>query len=374
MDPNFRRDKPGKSPMGMDLIPVYPLSDKVDESLVSLTPGVQNNLGVRTTVVKRQQLPTTIRTMGQVHYDEEQRVHIHPRVEGWVDRLYVKAAGDPVLKGEPLYALYSPELVNAQEDLLLALKRKDFGLIQAAENRLRALQIDESHIARLKHDKKVRQTLTFFVPQTGVVDNLNIREGFFVKPGTTMMAVASLDDIWVEAQVYERQSPLIAVGQEAIMTLDYLPGRRWQGRVDYVYPSLNADTRTLRVRLRFKNPQGDLKPGMFAQISIYPDAREKALVVPSEAVIRTGKMDRVVKALGQGRFQSVEVRLGRWGDDQVEVLRGLEEGEQIVTSAQFLLDSESNKRGGLQRLNRVEDLISAPHQHHSMNHGEHQHD
>ena len=157
----------------------------------------------------------------------------------------------------------------------------------------------------------MKQTLTFYAPQSGVVDNLNIREGFFVKPGTTLMSVGTLDDVWVEAEVFERQAALVNVGLPVTMTLDYLPGKRWQGEVDYVYPALDPKTRTARVRLRFKNPDALLKPNMFAQVAIHANAENDALVIPKEAVIRTGDQDRVVLALGEGRFKSVEVELGR---------------------------------------------------------------
>lgn len=351
MDHNYRRDQPGQSPMGMDLIPVYDDAGagQDEAGTISISPKVVNNLGVRTTEIKRGNLHTEITTVGYVQYDEDRLIHIHPRVEGWIEKLYVKAAGDPVKQGEPLYSLYSPQLVNAQEELVLALNRNNSRLIQAAEDRLKALQIDAAVIAELKRDRTVKQTLTFYVPQTGVVDNLNIREGFFVKPGTTLMSVGTLDNVWVEAEVFERQAALVEVGLPVSMTLDYLPGQRWQGKVDYVYPTLDPKTRTARVRLRFANPEGLLKPNMFAQVAIHARSKNNALVIPREAVIRTGTQDRVVLAMGEGRFKSVVVTLGYVAEDSVEVINGLAEGESIVTSAQFLLDSESSKTSDFKR-------------------------
>ncbi len=356
MDPDYRRDQPGKSPMGMDLVPVYENAGaSPDEAgVIAISPDVENNLGVRTAKVERRMLHAEITTVGYVQYDEDRLIHVHPRVEGWVEKLYVKAAGDPVKRGDPLYSLYSPQLVNAQEELLLALNRNNARLIQAAEDRLKALQIDAAVVAKLKRDRTVRQTLIFYVPQTGVVDNLNIREGFFVKPGTTLMSVGTLENVWVEAKVFERQAALVTVGLSVTMALDYLPGQRWQGRVDYVYPTLDAETRTVRVRLRFANPDGLLKPNMFAQVAIHARARNDALVIPREAAIRTGTQDRVVLAKGEGRFKSVAVTLGYVAEDYAEVISGLAEGEAIVTSAQFLLDSESSKTSDFQRLHHGE--------------------
>lgn len=352
MDPNYQRDKPGKSPMGMTLIPVFDESNDagMGPGTISISPDVINNLGVRTATAQLRSMHTEITTVGYVQYDEDQLIHIHPRVEGWIEKLYVKTSGNPVEKGQPLYELYSPQLVNAQEEFVLALNRNNARLIRASENRLRALQIDKTIISQLKRDRKVRQTITFYAPQSGVVDNLNIREGFFVKPGTTLMSVGTLDEVWVEAEVFERQASLVEIGLPVSMTLDYLPSESWQGKVDYVYPTLDPKTRTARVRLRFSNHDGLLKPNMFAQVVIHANAREGVLMIPREAVIRTGKQNRVVLALGEGRFKSIEVKLGHVGNQYVEINGGLEVGDRVVTSAQFLLDSESSKTSDFKRM------------------------
>ncbi|RLA55198.1 MAG: efflux RND transporter periplasmic adaptor subunit [Gammaproteobacteria bacterium] len=353
MDPDYRRDKPGKSPMGMDLVPVYATGGggvDAGPGTIEISPEVVNNLGVRTARVERRTLTTRIRTVGYVQYDEDRLIHIHPRVEGWIEKLYVKAAGDPVVQGQPLYELYSPQLVNAQEEMLLSLKRNNNRLVQAAQDRLLALQLSTSFIDELKRERQVRQTITFRAPQSGVVDNLNIREGFFVQPGTTLMSIGALDDVWVEAEVFARQAALVEVGLPVVMTLNYLPGKEWRGSVDYVYPSLDEKTRTLRIRLRFNNTAGMLKPNMFAQVFIEAGRGGDALMVPREAVIRTGSQDRVVLALGDGRFKSVAVRLGQLDEQYTQILEGLEEGDKVVVSAQFLLDSESSKSAGFMRM------------------------
>ena len=362
MDANYKTDKPGKSPMGMDLVPVYDDGGKgPDEGpgTIRISPDVVNNLGVRTAIVSYKSLHTEINTVGYVAYDEDKLVHIHPRVQGWIEKLYVKAIGDPVKKGQPLYEIYSPELVNAQEELLLALDRKNSRLISAAENRLSALQLPKSSIVKLKKTKKVQQTITFYSPQNGVVENLKIREGFFVKPGSTLMSIGDLSEVWVEAEVFERQAGQVKTGTPVTMTLDYLPGKTWQGKVDYIYPTLDAKTRTVKVRLRFKNEEGEFKPNMFAQIAIHTTGDEQALLIPKEALIRTGNQDRVVLALGEGSFKSVAVSVGRYDSESVEILEGVRDGEKVVSSAQFLLDSESSKSSDFKRMNSDVDEADA---------------
>ena len=353
MDPNYKRDKPGKSPMGMDLIPVYEEggdTKEVGPGAIKINPNVVNNLGVRTVKAKREALVSEIRTVGYVQFDEGQLTHINPRVEGWIENLYVTASGDPVTKDQPLYSIYSPQLVNAQEELLLALKRESDRLIKGAENRLLSLQLSPKFIQKLKNERQVEKYVTFNAPKSGVLNSLNIRKGDFVKPGTKIMSIGILKDIWVEAEIYERQSHLVRKGLPVTMTLDFLPGKKWKGEVGYVYPALDEKTRTTRVRLRFDNTNFDLKPNMFAQVVIHSKSVEETIVIPREAVIRTGKQDRVVLDLGEGTFKSVEVQLGNLTDESAEILSGLKEGESIVSSAQFLLDSESSKTSDFKRM------------------------
>lgn len=362
MDANYKRDKPGKSPMGMDLVPVYEDGGSGTDSgpgTIKISPEVVNNIGVRTAIAEYRPLHSQISTVGYIKYDEDQLIHIHPRVEGWVEKLYVKASGDPVEKGQALYEIYSPALVNAQEELLLALDRKNQRLIRAAEDRLRALQLPMNAIKEIKKTKKVKQSITFYAPQSGVVDNLNIREGFFVKPGKTLMSIGKLDQVWVEAEVFERQASEVAVGIPVTMTLAYIPGKNWQGKVDYVYPTLNTKTRTVKVRLRFDNENEALKPNMFAQVVIHAESEQNSLLIPREAVIRSGSSERVVLALGEGRFKSINVEVGRYDETSAEILAGLDAGDKIVSSAQFLLDSESSKSSDFKRMNYKMDESTA---------------
>ncbi|WP_196139313.1 efflux RND transporter periplasmic adaptor subunit [Aliikangiella sp. G2MR2-5] len=358
MDANYRRDKPGKSPMGMDLIPVYAEDSggrDAGPGAIKISPEVVNNLGVRTAKVERKPLQRDIKTVGYVQYNEDLLVHLHPRVEGWIDKLFIKAEGDPVKKGQAVYELYSPALVNAQEELLLALERKNQRLIRAAEERLAALQISSNIVAEIQRSKKVKQTIRFYSPQDGVVDNLNIRQGFFVKPGTTLMSIGSLAQVWVEAEIFERQVPWVKVGMPVNISLDYLPGEIWEGKVDYIYPALDPKTRTVKVRLRFNNRDNLLKPNMFTQVTIHAASEQQRLVIPKEALIRTGAQDRVVLALEDGRFKSVAVKVGMQDESRVEILHGLSEGEKIVTSAQFLIDSESSKTSDFKRMQSMDD-------------------
>ncbi|MEP4484552.1 MAG: efflux RND transporter periplasmic adaptor subunit [Halioglobus sp.] len=374
MDPDYRRDVPGKSPMGMDLVPVYADQGQISEAgTVHISPAVVSNLGVRTERAAMAQWSESIRTVGYVTYDEDRLVHIHPRVSGWIERLHVNTQGDPVALGQPLYELYSPELVNAQEEFLLARKRNNRELMEAASSRLLSLHMSQAFIDSLQKEGVVKQTVTFRAAQSGVVDALGIREGFYVEPGTTLMSIGSLEEVWVEAEVFERQSALVRAGMTVTMTLDYMPGREWRGKVDYVYPTLDPVLRTARLRLRFANADRSLKPNMFAQVQILSDAAESVLTVPREAVIRTGKQDRVVLALGEGRFKSVAIIPGRIGSNRVEVLEGLSTGDTVVSSAQFLLDSESSRESDFKRMEERssidhESMDHGPMDHESMNH------
>ena len=355
MDSNYQRSKPGKSPMGMDLVPVY--AEDTNNSRageIKIAANVVNNLGVRTAIVNRRILQPNINTVGYVQYDEEKLIHIHPRVSGWIEKLYITAEGDPIVKKQPLYDIYSPELVNAQEELLLALQRNNNTFIRAAEERLRALQLPQSFIKKFRQDKIVKQTVTFYSPQNGVIGNLNIREGFYVKPGNTLMSIGDLSSVWVEAEVFERQAAWVKNNDKVTMTLGYLPGKTWHGKVDYIYPSLDAKTRTVKLRLRFSNQDSLLKPNMFVQLTIHSGISEKVLSVPREAIIRTGQQDRVVLALDDGYFKSVAVVLGRSDVTNTEIIQGVKEGDKVVTSAQFLIDSESSKTSDFKRMEKTQ--------------------
>lgn len=352
MDPNYRRDEPGKSPMGMDLVPFY--ADEVDAQpgVVAIDATMVNNLGVRTSAAVSGSLSRRIETVGYIGYDEDTLQHVHTRVEGWIEKLATKASGDPVEQGQLLFELYSPTLVNAQQEYLAALGSKNSVLRAASRDRLIALGVTSGEVQQLERERKVRQHVRVYAENDGVIAHLGVREGIYVTPATDVMTVAQLDTVWVLAEVFERQAAWVRPGQQASVELDYLPGETLSGVVDYVYPELDPVTRTLKVRLRFDNDTRMLRPNMFARVIIEGDAIDNIVHVPREAVIRGGRGNRVVIALGEGRFRSQTVLVGIESGDRVAIRRGLQAGEQVVTSAQFLLDSESNIESALQRMER----------------------
>jgi len=349
MDSNYRRDKPGKSPMGMELIPYYAGADG-DGSTVSISPVVVQNLGVRTAKAERTRLWRGINTVGYVNYDESKVSHIHLRTEGWIENLAVKSAGERVKKGDRLFDLYAPELVNVQEEFVAALASGSRGLIRASKKRLTALGISINQISQLKKNKRIKQRISIYASQDGVVSNLSVGEGMFVKPLVTIMTLGDLSSVWLLAEVFERQSQWVEIGQSADVTLSYFPGKTWQGKVEYIYPDLDLKTRTLKVRLRFDNPDEMLKPNMYAKVKIYGGAKENVIVIPLEALIRTGREERVILSLGEGKFEARSVKAGIESGDYVEILQGIKEGENIVTSGQFLIDSEASMRASLTRM------------------------
>ncbi len=353
MDANYRRDKPGKSPMGMELIPFYAGADG-DGSTVSISPTVVQNLGVRTAKAELTRLWRGIDTVGYVDYDESKVSHIHLRTEGWIEKLVVQSEGERVKKGDLLFDVYSPKLVNAQEELITALSSGNKGLIRATKERLAALGVSSSQIKRLQKTKKVKQRISIYAPQDGVVSDLPVREGMFVKPSQKVMTLGDLSSVWLLAEVFERQSQWVEVGQQAEVRLSYIPGKLWRGEVEYIYPSLDAKTRTLKVRLRFDNPGERLKPNMYANVKIYGGAKENTIVIPLEGLIRTGREERVIIALGEGKFEARIVTAGIESGDYVEILEGVYEEDNIVTSGQFLIDSEASMRASLTRMSEMD--------------------
>ncbi len=359
MDPNYKRDKPGKSPMGMDLVPVFDDAGSEEDEVgtVKISASVENNIGVRTAEVVRGKLASRIDTVGYIQLDESGMVHVHPRVEGWLEKLFVKVEGQKVERGEPLFNIYSPQLVAAQEEYLLALKRKEKILIDSAKTRLRALHVSPGQIKTLTEKKSVRQTVTIFAPKSGYITSLAIREGNFVKPGNQIMTIASLDKVWLMAEVFERQAAYLEKDAVGIMKLEYQPEQKWRGTVDYIYPVLDTKTRTVKVRMVFDNPDMSLKPNMFAHVSISGKPGEESVLVPKEAVIRNADSDRVVLALGDGKYKSINVSSGKQDATSIEILDGLDAGDQVVTSAHFLLDSESSITSDFKRMEPEPDRV-----------------
>jgi RND family efflux transporter MFP subunit len=365
MDPGYVRDKPGKAPCGMDLVPVYEGAEEEAPGTIKVSPTTVQSMGVTTTRVEVRPLSRLTLTVGTVTFDERNLNVITTKMDGWVEHLYIRATGDPIRRGQNLLSIYSPELVTTQNEYLLALKnlkaleKSGFPeleagarrLLAAARQRLRYWDIPESQIARLEETGEVQKTLTLVSPVNGIVTKREVTQGMYVKAGMPALEVADLSTIWVDADIYQYELPWIKVGQTVTMTLDYLPGESFQGRIDYIYPYMKEATRTARVRLRFANPNYKLKPDMFAQVKIDSPVTHNAVVVPSDAVLDTGLKQHVFIALGQGRFEPREVKLGVLGNDGLrEVLSGLKGGEEVVTSAQFMLDSESRFREAVQMM------------------------
>ncbi|MFT6122686.1 MAG: Cu(I)/Ag(I) efflux system membrane fusion protein [Oleiphilaceae bacterium] len=367
MDKNYQRDAPGQSPMGMDLVPVY--ENAGEEGSVKISSVVENNLGVKVALVTNAPLIMPVETVGTIEFDESKISHIHSRVEGWIEVLNVSSAGDSVKKGQTLYELYSPVLVNVQEEYLAALRSSNKNLIRASKSRLFSLGLDEHHAKRLKQRRKVDQRVKVIAEQDGVIIDLNVRQGMYIVPSTEILSVGSLDSVWVVGEVFERQSYLVEKGQDVEIQLNAMPGKTWNGSLSYIYPQLDPKTRTLSIRVRIDNPDHFLKPNMLANLRVLSRNEETSLSIPKQALIKAGNHTRVVKALGDGMYKSVLVEAGLEGiilsvdgnatnlaelGGRIQILKGLSEGDRVVTSAQFLIDSESNIDAELARLEQGE--------------------
>lgn len=349
MDPAFRRDTPGKSPMGMDLVPVY-AEEGADSDAVHISSAVEQSLGVRTSKAERRSLWRKVEVTGYVGFDESRVSQINLRTEGWIERLLVKNEGERVKKGQLLFEFYSPQVVNAQKEYVQAKRRNDTQMSAAAAEKLLALGMVQDDIRRLAKTSKVTNTVQVLAPQDGIITSLNAREGIFVKPATEIMSLTDLSSVWLQAEVFESQTDWVMESQSAEARFNYMPGEVFSGRVDYVYPVLDPKTRTLQVRLRFDNPDERMKPNMYARVTIFGKSHPGALSIPREALIRGQDIDRVVVALGGGNFTVHEVVSGIESGGWVEIVAGLQAGDEVVTSAQFLIDSEASLAGSIQRL------------------------
>ena len=360
MDPNYRRDKPGKSPMGMDLVPVYAGSAPAEPDMVEIDPRVVQNLGVRTERVALSPLDRKIRTVGYVEYDENSLHHVHTRVDGWIEKLSVKAEGDPVTEGQVLFEIYSPTLVAAQEEYLLAKASGSSVMTSASKNRLNSLGLTDAHIDSLDSSSQPSDRIKMHARSDGVVGMLGVREGIFVTPATHAMSIAVLESVWIVAEVLERQAGYVEVGQPVDINLDALPGMTFKGEIDYIYPELDAVRRSLMVRVAFDSKNEVLRPNMYARVTIFVPGSEELIHVPRSAVIRGGLSDRVVLDVGNGMFRTQPVVLGIEIEDRVQVLEGLDVGEKVVTSGQFLIDSESDIEAALARFEEEKAQAAAP--------------
>lgn len=335
--------------MGMDLVPVY-AEEKTGDDTVHINAAVQQSLGVRTSKAERRSLWRKVEATGYVGFDETRVSQINLRTEGWIERLLVKNEGERVQKGDLLFEFYSPQLVNAQNEYVQAKRRGNEQMVSATWQKLLALGMVEADIGQLAKTMTVKNTVQVLAPQDGTITSLNVREGMFVKPATEIMSLADLSSVWLQAEVFESQTDWVLKNQSAEARLNYMPGEVFSGRVDYVYPVLDPKTRTLQVRLRFDNPNERMKPNMYARVTIFGKSHPGALSIPREALIRGQDSDRVVLSLGDGNFSVQEVMSGIESGHWIEIIAGLEPGDEVVTSSQFLIDSEASLSGSIRRL------------------------
>ena len=363
MNPEEIYDEPGKSAMGMELEPVYE-DELVGGVNISIDPVMEQNMGIRTATVEKGSLDHTIRTYGHVTYDETRMTRINLKFSGWVEKLYVDFTGARVKRGEPMFQFYSPELITAQQDLLEAKRNynrrpddTNKRVLESVKSRLQYYEIAKPDIEEILEQGQVKHALTIRSPYTGVVTEKNVQEGDFVKSGTTIYQIADLSSVWVEAHIYEYELARVEKGQKAEMTLPYLPGEKYTGRVAYVYPYLQRKTRDVVVLLEFANPDMFLKPDMYGDVRIGTGGEEKGIHVPRSAVLRSGKRDIVFVRRNAGKYTPREVKLGMPLDnDRMQILEGLAPGEKVVTSGQFMLDSESKLREATQKMTEREEL------------------
>ncbi len=354
MIPGEVRQTPGKDSMGMEMVPVYEDQAAMDAS-IAIDPVTIQNMGLRTAVLTNGPLRRVIRTVAAIDYAEPGLADVTTKYKGWVEKLYVDAVGAQVHRGDPLFEVYSPELYSAQTEYLLALQAGPQtgadALRETARTKLKYWDISDAQIAELDRTGKAQKTLKVLAPIDGFVTEKMVVEGQMVDAGMKLYRLADLGIVWIQAQVYEQDLPFIKLGQEAAVSLSYLPDRKFRGRVTYVYPTLDLKTRTAQVRMEFHNPGYFLKPGMFASVELVSELSPSALLVPDMAVLRSGERNTAFVALDGGKFEPRRVTLGtRAENDMLQVLDGLHAGERIVTSGQFMLDSESQLREAIQKM------------------------
>ena len=377
MDPTFIRDEPGQSPMGMDLVPVYE-DEAVTGSIISIDPVTSQNMGVRMTSVTRKNMSRTVRTVGLVGYEEPKQFSVNSKVDGWVERLYVNETGQFVKRGSPLLEIYSPVLVSAQEEFLLArnnshsLAKSPFPsiadgakrLLDSSRRRLKLWDISDRQIARLEKNGEVSKTLTLYAPYDGIVNMKMVREGQYVKSGMDLLMISDISKVWVYADIYEYEMLWVKVGQKAQIILPYVGSDPIESEVSYIYPFVEPKTRTIKARFDIDNPEFTLKPDMYVNVRLETEPVENALTVPVEAVLYSGERQTVFVALGEGKFEPRLVKTGLQSEEgDIEIVQGLLEGEHVVVSAQFMLDSESKLREAIQKMLNPEPPAPADHKH-----------
>ena len=360
MNPNEVYDHPGKSQMGMDLVPVYE-DEGGAEGVVKIDPVVAQNMNIKKEVVKKSDLSSRVTTNGILTTNEETEYIVTTRVNGWVEKLYVNYTGQVVNKGEKLMDIYSPELVAAEQELLTALSYqnsvKNSGisdvtsssddLTKNAVRKLELLEISDKEIERLKQTGEVQTYVTLYAQKAGTVVHKNIIEGEKIMAGQPLLRIADLRNLWLMADIYEYELSKIKLGSPAAINFNFLPGKTFKSKVSFIYPTLDDKTRTAKVRFDIPNYNNELKPSMYANIVIHGKDMGNFPVIPEQAVIRSGQRDILILSLGNGKFKPVDITLGGYSDGYYQVLNGISAGDTIVTSAQFLIDSESNLKAAL---------------------------
>lgn len=359
MNPSVTSPVPAKDEMGMEYVPVYAEGDaRAVPGTVTVDPAIAQNIGVRVAVAERRTMTRQVRTVGRVDYDEQGLAHVHLRSEGWVEKLLVAETGQAVKAGQPLLTLYSPLIVSTEQEYRLALRgvaalgddtpleiaEQARALLASTAERLRLLDVPEAELMRLQRGGDIRREITLAAPASGIVQYIGAREGQFLAAQADVFRIANLSTVWVLADLYEDEVPWVQVGDRAELRLRGMPGDALQARVDYVYPYLEGKTRTQKVRLVLPNPEGRIKPEMYADVTLDAGRRIEAVTVPDAAVVRSGTRTQVFVQTAPGRFEPREVQLGATAGGYVQVLGGVDAGESVVVSSQFLIDSESKLR------------------------------
>lgn len=390
MNPSVTSPVPAKGSMGMDYIPVYADSGddiKDQDGTVKIDGVTVQNIGVRTAKAVNGTLSHTVRAVGRVTYDEERMVHLHPKTEGWIEEMYIDKTGQQVKKDSDLLSIYSPQLVASQQEYVLALNNLKAlnkspieairngakELLKSSRERLKLLDVPPHQIRDLERGHEIKKGLHIHAPKTGIVIKIGAREGQFVTPATEIYVIADLSKVWVYAAIYEYELPWVKEGDSVEMQLAGIPGKTFKGHLSFIFPYAEAKTRTIKVRLVFDNPDLLLKPEMFADVTIYAGKQVNAVVIPSEAVIRSGSRNQVFVVRAPGKFEPRLVTLGLASDGKVAVLEGVKVGEEIVTSGQFLIDSESKLREATAKMlqpndEEKADQMDSPGAMESMNH------
>ncbi len=375
MHPAYTSDKPGECPIcGMTLVPVEEektedRGQRTDDRItIKISPEKQQIIGVKTGLVERRTLHKTIKTVGRVDYVESELSFVNTKFEGWIEKLYVDYTGQMVKKGQQLAEIYSPELVSTQQEYLLAYRAQKYekkegvtdiissnvSILESARQRLKLWDITEDQIKLLEERGEIRRTLTIYSPVNGFVIEKNVIQGQRIMAGENLYKIADISRVWIYGDIYEYEVPLVKINQEAKITLSYFPGEAFTGKVSYIYPYLNTETRTNRIRIEVDNPYFKLKPGMYANLEIHVDYGTK-LTIPQEALLDSGERKYVFVDIGDGYFEPREVKLGISTDDYYEVVEGVSEGERVVTSATFLIDSESSLKAAIEQMGGIED-------------------